>query len=152
MRASNSAEPLLRWLQATFVNSVRQHHDDLTMRQLAVMMITYSDEDAPTVRGLANSLRISRPAISRALDRLGEAGLTRRQVDPRDRRSVVIRRTRKGFQRIQHLRSLMAESALTVRDLSEKAACPATENSGPPGVPSHSDGGKVVSNGGTDLL
>lgn len=134
MRVSNSPESLLRWLQAIFVDSVRQRHDDLTMRQLAVMMITYLDEDAQTVRGLANSLHVSRPAISRALDRLGEAGLTRRQVDPRDRRSVLVRRTRKGIQRMQNLRNLMAESMATLPDVPQGIAGSASKKDELPGT------------------
>ncbi len=107
MREPKQSEALLQWLHGTIVGSVQQGYDDLTMRQLAVMLITYMDGDMQTVRGLAGALGISRPAVSRALDRLGDFGLTRRQIDPRDRRSIVVRRTRKGSERMQQLRSLM---------------------------------------------
>ena len=107
MREPKQSEALLQWLHGTVVGSVQQGYDDLTMRQLAVMLITYMDGDLQTVRGLAGALGISRPAVSRALDRLGDFGLTRRQVDPRDRRSIVVRRTRKGTERMQQLRILM---------------------------------------------
>ena len=107
MREPKQSEALLQWLHGTIVGSVQQGYDDLTMRQLAVMLITYMDGDLQTVRGLAGALGISRPAVSRALDRLGDFGLTRRQVDPRDRRSIVVRRTRKGTERMHQLRTLM---------------------------------------------
>ena len=110
MRESDLNEALLQWLHGTVVSSVRQGNDELTMRQLAIMLVTYLDADLQTVRGLAETLRISRPAVSRALDRLGNFGLIRRQMDPRDRRSIVVRRTRKGAERIQQIRSIMREA------------------------------------------
>ena len=131
-RMSDPGDPLMRWLQATIVNSVRERHDDLTLRQLAVMMITYLEDETPTVRGLAKALRISRPAISRALDRLGEAGLTRRQTDPHDRRSVVVRRTRKGTQRMQQLRDMMTTPVGDLADSAAKSPAGARPNASDP--------------------
>jgi len=49
-----------------------------------------------TVRGLSGSLNISKPAITRALDRLSSLGMVKRKVDEDDRRSVLIQRTVKG--------------------------------------------------------
>jgi DNA-binding MarR family transcriptional regulator len=48
------------------------------------------------VRGLASTLNISKPAISRALDRLGRLGFIRRKRDDADRRNVLVQRTVKG--------------------------------------------------------
>ena len=48
------------------------------------------------MRGLAALLRISKPAVTRALDRLGMLGLARRRRDDQDRRSVLVQRTVKG--------------------------------------------------------
>ena len=106
-----SNNSLLQWLRGTVVNCVLQGYDELTIRQLAIVLITYLDEDLQTVRGLAATLNISRPAVSRALDRLGDFGLIRRQMDPRDRRSVLVRRTRAGTDRIQDLHNLMQQAA-----------------------------------------
>lgn len=105
-----SDEVFLRWLRDIIVNSVRQGVDDLTMRQLAVLMIIYGDKTPRTVRGLAKALLISRPAISRALDHLGGKGFTQREIDQCDRRSILVRRTRKGAERMQQLRGLMSPS------------------------------------------
>jgi len=101
---------LLEWLRLLVVASVRRRFSDLTLRQEAVLLSVYLDDEKHTVRGLARSLRVSRPAISRALDRLGELGFTRRQPDPTDRRSVVVRRTRKGAERIRMLTDLLQKS------------------------------------------
>ena len=40
--------------------------------------------------GLAAELNVSKLAITRALDRLGEFDFARRKVDPLDRRSILV--------------------------------------------------------------
>ena len=39
---------------------------------------------------------MSKPAVTRGLDRLGELNLVRRKVDETDRRSVLVQRTVRG--------------------------------------------------------
>ena len=63
------------------------------------------------MRGLAADLKVSKPAITRALDRLGELELARRKVDPADRRSVLVQKTIKGQAFLKDLRSIMGEAA-----------------------------------------
>jgi DNA-binding MarR family transcriptional regulator len=69
---------------------VRSDARDLSTRQLAVMTTLALEPDLNTVRGLAIHLRISKPAVTRALDRLEEEGLAKRRPDPADRRSVLL--------------------------------------------------------------
>ena len=57
----------------------------------------YLDEGPHTVRRLAALFGICKSAVTRALDRLGGLGLARRQVDPRDRCSVLVHRTEFGW-------------------------------------------------------
>ncbi|MBV8096109.1 MAG: MarR family transcriptional regulator, partial [Acetobacteraceae bacterium] len=75
----------------------------------------YLQDGAHTVRGLAADLNVSKPAITRALDRLGELDLARRKVDPMDRRSVLVQRTLKGAAFLRDLRSIMGEAAVANR-------------------------------------
>ncbi len=63
---------------------------------MALLLSVYLSEGPHTVRGLAKELRVSKPAISRALDRLGELGYVRRKRDEIDRRNVIVQRTVKG--------------------------------------------------------
>ena len=63
-----------------------------------------------TVRGLAAALNISKPAISRALDRLGELDFVRRKLDPVDRRSVLLLQTSAGQAFLNDLREMMARA------------------------------------------
>ena len=62
---------------------------DLTVRQLAVLLVLRQEQrSASTIRALATRLGIPKPSACRALDRLQELGLTAREDDPLDRRSV----------------------------------------------------------------
>ena len=86
---------LALWRDA-LVSSVRSDSPDLSARQMALVLTVYLSNRQHTVRGLAADLNISKPAISRALDRLGELGFIRRQRDEEDRRNVIVQRTVKG--------------------------------------------------------
>lgn len=66
------------------------------------------------VRGLAAHLRVSKPAISRALDRLEEFLFMRRVADPADRRGVNVGRTRAGAAYVDRLHEMMAGAAEAV--------------------------------------
>src|SRR5664279_5653907 len=83
----------VRLLRETVVALVRRDSADLSARQLGVFLTCYLNDDAHTVRGLAAELNVSKPAITRALDRLGEFDLARRKTDLQDRRSVLVQRT-----------------------------------------------------------
>ena len=63
---------------------------------MSLMLSVYLGDGPHTVRGLAQALRISKPAVSRALDRLGELGYVYRQRDDLDRRNVLVQRTPSG--------------------------------------------------------
>lgn len=97
-------------LRETIVALVRSDGPDLSARQLAVLLTVYLGEGPHTVRGLAADLNVSKPAITRALDRLGELDLARRKVDPADRRSVLVQRTTKGTNFLRDLRNVMVEA------------------------------------------
>jgi DNA-binding MarR family transcriptional regulator len=110
-------ETLTRLLHGTVLDLVRQDHTDLTARQLGVLLTVYLTEGPHTVRGLAAELNVSKPAITRALDRLGELDLARRKVDPMDRRSVIVQRTLKGTAFLRDMRQIMTEAETHTRDM-----------------------------------
>src|SRR6201994_384406 len=95
----------------TVVALARRDGADLSARQLGVFLTCYLNEGGHTVRGLAADLNVSKPAITRALDRLGELDLARRKVDPMDRRSVLVQRTAKGSAFLRDLRGIMTEAS-----------------------------------------
>jgi DNA-binding MarR family transcriptional regulator len=111
MAANASTDQLVGILRDTVVALVRRDGPDLSARQLGVFLTCYLQEGPHTVRGLAAELNVSKPAITRALDRLGELDLARRKVDPLDRRSVLVQRTMKGAAFLRDLRSIMSEAS-----------------------------------------
>ena len=109
-------------LRDTVVALVRRDGADLSARQLGVFLTCYLKDGGHTVRGLAADLNVSKPAITRALDRLGELDLARRKVDPLDRRSVLVQRTTKGAAILRDLRAIMTEASGGGRKASKRAA------------------------------
>ena len=104
------ADRMVGVLRDTVVSLVRRDGPDLSARQLGVFLTVYLAEGPHTVRGLAAELNVSKPAITRALDRLGEFDLARRKLDPMDRRSVLVQRTVNGAALLRDLRQTMAEA------------------------------------------
>ncbi|MGC9582186.1 UNVERIFIED_CONTAM: MarR family transcriptional regulator, partial [Salmonella enterica subsp. enterica serovar Typhimurium] len=82
---SHPHEPqsLLAWMSA-LVDYVRSGEPDLTNRQMALLLVVYLRPGPHTVRGLARALNVSKPVVTRALNRLGTLGYLRRQRDDSD--------------------------------------------------------------------
>ncbi len=115
MATPDSNEQLLGILRHSITELVRREGPDLTARQLATFLICYLDSEAQTVRGLAAQLNISKPAVTRALDRLVEFDLVRRKDDPLDRRSILVQRTQTGAGFLRELRGITKEAAAQAR-------------------------------------
>ena len=94
----------------SMVRSVRSAAPDFSSRQMAVLLTVYMTPPPHTVRGLAAELNVSKPAITRALDRLGEFGLVRRKPDETDRRSIEVQRTVKGSVYLSEFAELVVRS------------------------------------------
>jgi DNA-binding MarR family transcriptional regulator len=96
MHRSDQQHRVLNLWRGATVESVRRDGPDLTARQMGLLLTVYLTAPPHTVRGLAVALNISKPAVTRALDRLCALGFLRRKVDEEDRRSVLVQRTVKG--------------------------------------------------------
>src|SRR6202163_4099417 len=119
MATTPSAEQLVGILRDTIIALVRRDGPDLSARQLGVLLTSYLENEAQTVRGLAAKLNVSKPAITRALDRLSEFDLVRRKTDPLDRRSVLVQRTVAGTAFLRDLRTILRDAASTLRITAE---------------------------------
>lgn len=97
--------------RGAIVESVRRDAPDLSARQMALLLTVYLTPPSHTVRGLAIALNVSKPAVTRALDRLSEYGLVRRKVDDTDRRSVLIQRTVKGSVFLREFGDIIVDAA-----------------------------------------
>jgi len=127
---SAQLQSLELWRHA-LVASVRGDAPDLSARQMALMLSVYLGDGPHTVRGLAQSLRVSKPAVSRALDRLGELGYVRRQRDDLDRRNVLVQRTNPGAQFLTEFSKLVDEAKVFVSGLPARAVEFGVDNSVP---------------------
>ena len=89
------AQTLSIWMGG-LVDYVRSGVPDLTNRQMALLLVVYLRPGPHTVRGLARCLNVSKPVVTRALNRLGALGYLRRQRDDSDKRNIFIAQTTKG--------------------------------------------------------
>lgn len=102
----SSTLALALWKDVT-VASVAGDMPDLSARQTAVLMCVYLEEGPHTVRSLAARLNVTKAVISRAIDRLKSYNYILRADDPRDRRSIVLRRTPDGINYLRAYASLI---------------------------------------------
>jgi DNA-binding MarR family transcriptional regulator len=113
MNDLSTTEPphaLLHKLRAVVVGEVGTGND-LTLRQMAAVLIVYLTDDPQTVRDLARHLKVSTTVVSQTLNRLSKLGLVRRQVNPADRRSVLAVRTEAGRALVVRLKASLAADA-----------------------------------------
>ncbi|MGB6231132.1 MAG: MarR family transcriptional regulator [Litorimonas sp.] len=102
----SSTFTLALWKNVT-VASVAGDTPDLSARQTAVLMCVYLEEGPHTVRSLASQLNVTKAVISRAIDRLTKHEYILRAPDPRDKRSIVLRRTPNGIQYLRKFAGLI---------------------------------------------
>ena len=98
------------WRRA-IVESVRLDAPDLSARQMSLLLSVYLTPASHTVRGLANLLKVSKPAITRAVNRLTGLDMVRRKPDPDDKRSVLIQRTVRGSAFLREFSNLIVTAA-----------------------------------------
>jgi DNA-binding MarR family transcriptional regulator len=89
-------DPHIVVLHGTLLALVRRDGRDLTARQLTAFLSVFMDEQTHTVSSLAEMLHISRPGVTRIMDRLVQFDLVAREEDREDRRRVLVRRTTRG--------------------------------------------------------
>jgi DNA-binding MarR family transcriptional regulator len=108
--ATEPIEQRVDVLRQTIVALVRRDGPNLSARQLGVFLTCYLEDEAQTVRGLAAKLNVSKPAITRAVDRLSEFDMVRCKTDPLDRRSVLMQRTTAGNGFMRNLKKILADA------------------------------------------
>ncbi len=95
-RIATPSDARLDLVRDTLLALVRRDGRDLTARQLCAFMIVYSRDEVQTVSSLADLMNISRPGVTRVMDRLVRFDLMAREEDATDRRRVLARRTARG--------------------------------------------------------
>lgn len=104
------AQALKLWHDVSLA-TVRENEPDLSPRQITVLLTVYLEPPPHTVRGLAEKLGVTKPAITRALDTMGELKLLGRKRDEADRRNVIVHRTVEGALFLEHLADIIVGKA-----------------------------------------
>jgi DNA-binding MarR family transcriptional regulator len=110
MAASDIDDPLLGTLCHSMTGLVRWDGPDLTARQLAMFLACYLETKPQPVGALATRLNVSKPVVSKALNRLRKFSLIRRQHNPWNRRIILIHRTPEGVCLLQKIGEIMEEA------------------------------------------
>lgn len=105
----SSQAALSAWRRA-LERSLREGRPDLSSRQMALLLAVYTTPPPHTVRGVAERLAISKPAVVRAIDSLAALGFLRRRRDDADRRNVLLQRTVQGAVFLSEFASIIAEA------------------------------------------
>ncbi|MGR6432404.1 MarR family transcriptional regulator [Rhizobium sp. PAMB 3182] len=111
MSVELTASQALGLMHGVSLEQVRLENPDLTLRQMAILLHVYLVPPPHTVRGLAATLNVSKPVITRALDTMGAMKLIDRVRDERDRRNVIIKRTVAGALYLEKLGDLIIDQA-----------------------------------------
>lgn len=106
---AGNREALALWRNVT-LHSISEYDFDLSCRQMGILLMIYTKDDKHTVRGLASDLHISKPAVTRALDRLTSHKLIKRVRDQEDRRNVFITPTQEGYLYLSRFSETILES------------------------------------------
>ena len=102
-------QALTRWLEV-IAAQVRGRGPDLTARQTAILLAVYLRPPPLTVGRMAVDLGISKPAVTRAVDKLEKLELVRRMPNAEDGRSVILQRTVKGSVFVDEFAALVGGS------------------------------------------
>lgn len=105
-----TSQALKLWHDVT-LDLVHDGKQDLSARQMAILLTVYLEVPPHTVRGLAQKLGVTKPAITRALDTMGAMKLLTRRRDEADRRNVVIQRTVEGALYLERLGDIIVRAA-----------------------------------------
>ncbi len=79
--------------------------------ETAILLSVYLRPHPHTVRGLAASLNVAKPVVTRAIDTLSTLGFVRRRRDDQDKRNIFIDRTVKGSVYLSEFSDLIVEAS-----------------------------------------
>ena len=106
----NELQALNIW-QRAIVTSARADAPDLSARQMTLLLTVYLTPRPHTVRGMATLMNVSKPAITRDVNRLVELQLVQRNTDENDRRSVLIQCKVRGYVFLREFGELIVGAA-----------------------------------------
>ena len=97
------------WM-SSLIAIVRSDLPDLTNRQMAIILSVALASGPHTVRGLAERLGVSKPVVTRALNKLTALGYLQRKRDRNDGRNIFVEMTRPGADFLERFNQLIGEA------------------------------------------
>ena len=98
----------MAWM-TSLIRIVRSELPDLTNRQMGIMLSVGLSNGPHTVRGLAERLDVSKPVVTRALNKLTALGYLQRKRDRRDGRNIFVEITQAGTEFLERFNQLISE-------------------------------------------
>ena len=109
---TNQTDIAVELLRHVVVGLVRRDGIALSTQQFGVFLACYLCPEAGTMRGLVQELELPRTVVVRALDKLAELELIRREPDPRDSRNQLLHHTPAGNALLDDLHTMTNEAEL----------------------------------------
>ncbi len=91
---------------------VRSDLPDMTNRQMAILLTVAMASGPHTVRGLAIRLDVSKPVVTRALNKLAALGYLLRKRDRNDGRNIFVEMTKAGTEFLEQFNQTVSASSL----------------------------------------
>ncbi len=91
---------------------VRSDLPDMTNRQMAILLTVAMTAEPHTVRGLAARLDVSKPVVTRALNKLAALGYLLRKRDRNDGRNIFVEMTKAGTEFLEQFNQTVGDAAI----------------------------------------
>jgi DNA-binding MarR family transcriptional regulator len=91
---------------------VRSELPDMTNRQMAILLTVAMTPGPHTVRGLASRLDVSKPVVTRALNKLAALGYLLRKRDRNDGRNIFVEMTKAGTEFLEQFNQTVGDAAI----------------------------------------
>lgn len=93
-------------LSFQIIKNSASSHFALTVRQLAILSLVYNEAIEASVDYYSKTLNLSKPAVTKAINRLEELKLVKRKPDTQDGRKVIVSSTLIGQNYIQQIQTI----------------------------------------------
>jgi DNA-binding MarR family transcriptional regulator len=95
-------DTLSKMINSEVWRAIKNFNISLTQAQIITYLL-FSPDNKKNISYIANSLGVSKPTISRAVDNLIDKGIIEKAVNPENRRSHILTLTQKGIQIALHI-------------------------------------------------
>ena len=110
--ADDNPDRLLHILRMTLRAEIGSDQPELSLRQLAILLLVYRTKELQSASALVDHLCIPKSSVTRALDHLQDLDLASRVTNDQDRRRVLVHQTARGAAMVERLGTAMANETV----------------------------------------